>query len=220
MDILTLHRLHFAFTITFHYIFPQLTMGLALLIVVLKSLALVKHDEFYSNAARFWARIFAINFAVGVVTGIPMEFQFGTNWAAFSKSAGGVIGQTLAMEGVFSFFLESSFLGLFLYGEKRLSPKLHFLSAFLVFLGSWLSGFFIIATDAWMQHPVGYTTGPNGEILPTSFIQLFLNPWLFWQYLHNMIASVVTASFVMAGLGAFYLLTRKQSEYGRIFVRT
>ncbi len=216
---LAIHRLHFAFTMTFHYLFPQLTMGLALLIVVLKALALFKKDESYNNAARFWARIFAINFAMGVVTGIPMEFQFGTNWAAFSKTAGGVIGQTLGMEGVFSFFLESSFLGLFLYGEKRLGPKLHLVSAFLVFLGSWLSGFFIIATDAWMQHPVGYTVGPHGEIQLASFARLFLNPWLFWQYLHNMTASVVTASFVMAGLGAFYLLTNKQSAYGRVFVR-
>jgi cytochrome d ubiquinol oxidase subunit I len=213
------HRLHFAFTITFHYLFPQLTMGLALLIVLLKALALYKKNELYNNGARFWARIFAINFAMGVVTGIPMEFQFGTNWAAFSKTAGGVIGQMLAMEGVFSFFLESSFLGLFLYGEKRLGPKLHLGAAFLVFLGSWLSGFFIIAADAWMQHPVGYTTGPNGEILLGSFTHLLLNPWLFWQYLHNMTASVVTASFVMAGLGAFYLLTNKQPTYGRIFVR-
>jgi cytochrome bd ubiquinol oxidase subunit I len=213
------HRLHFAFTVTFHYIFPQLTMGLALLIVVLKSLALVKQDELYGNAARFWARIFAINFAMGVVTGIPMEFQFGSNWAAFSRTAGGVIGQTLAMEGVFSFFLESSFLGLFLYGEKRLGPKLHLASAVLVFLGSWLSGFFIIATDAWMQHPVGYATGPNGELLLGSFTRLLLNPWIFWQYLHNMIGSVVTASFVMAGLGAFYVLANKRPEYGSVFVR-
>jgi cytochrome bd ubiquinol oxidase subunit I len=143
---LAIDRLQFAFTITFHYIFPQLTMGLALLIVILKSLALWKRDESYSQAARFWARIFAINFAVGVVTGIPMEFQFGTNWAAFSKTAGGVIRQTLAMEGVFSFFLESSFLGLFLYGEKRLGPKLHWASAFLVFLGSWLSGGFPLSS--------------------------------------------------------------------------
>ena len=123
MDGLTVHRLHFAFTVTFHYIFPQLTMGLALLIVVLKTMALRTGDEHYNRAARFWARIFAINFAMGVVTGIPMEFQFGTNWARFSKSAGGVIGQTLAMEGVFSFFLESSFLGLFLFGEKKLGPQ-------------------------------------------------------------------------------------------------
>src|SRR6202140_869063 len=125
-------RLHFAFTITFHYIFPQLTMGLALLLVYLKTKALRTGDEDYNRAARFWGRIFGINFAVGVITGIPMEFQFGTNWAAFSKAAGGVIGQTLAMEGVFSFFLESSFLGLFLLGEKKLGRIGHWLSAFLV----------------------------------------------------------------------------------------
>ncbi len=219
MDALTVHRLHFAFTVTFHYIFPQLTMGLALLILILKTVALRTGNEHYNRAARFWAKIFAINFAMGVVTGIPMEFQFGTNWSRFSKAAGGVIGQTLAMEGVFSFFLESSFLGLFLFGEKRLAPKAHWFAAFLVFAGSWLSGFFIIATDAWMQHPTGYQLGPHGEILLTSLSGLLLNPWLFWQYLHNMIASVVTASFVMASVGAFYLLTRCHEEYGRTFVR-
>ena len=216
---LTLHRLHFAFTVTYHYLFPQLTMGLALLIVVLKTMALRSGNEHYNHAARFWGKIFAINFAMGVVTGIPMEFQFGTNWARFSKAAGGVIGQTLAMEGVFSFFLESTFLGLFLFGEKRLGPRGHWWSAFLVFLGSWLSGFFIIATDAWMQDPVGHKLGPNGEILLDSFWALLLNPWLGWQYLHNMIGSVVTASFVMASIGAFYLLIGKHEEYGRTFVR-
>ena len=117
MDALTVDRIHFAFTATFHYLFPQLTMGLALLIVVLKTLAIRNEDEHYDEAARFWSRIFGINFVLGVVTGIPMEFQFGTNWSAFSKTAGGVIGQTLAMEGVFSFFLESTFLGAFLFGE-------------------------------------------------------------------------------------------------------
>src|SRR5712672_4157262 len=132
---LAVHRLHFAFTITFHYLFPQLTMGLALLIVILKSIALFKRDESYNEAARFWARIFAINFTMGVVTGIPMEFQFGTNWSQFSRVTGGVIGQPLVMEGVFSFFLESAFLGMFLYGEKRLSPKGHWWAAFLVFFG-------------------------------------------------------------------------------------
>ena len=120
---LAVDRLQFAFTITFHYIFPQITMGLALLIVVLKTMALRTGNEHYNRAARFWAKIFGINFAVGVVTGIPMEFQFGTNWSAFSKAAGGVIGQTLAMEGVFSFFLESSFLGLFLLGENALAQS-------------------------------------------------------------------------------------------------
>jgi cytochrome d ubiquinol oxidase subunit I len=220
MDALTVHRLHFAFTITFHYLFPQLTMGLALLIVVLKTMALRTGNQHYNQAARFWAKIFAINFAMGVVTGIPMEFQFGTNWARFSKAAGGVIGQTLAMEGVFSFFLESSFLGAFLFGEKRLGPKAHWVAAFLVFLGSWLSGFFIVATDAWMQHPTGYLLAQTGEIRLISLWGLLSNPWLFWQYLHNMIGAVVTASFVMAAVGAFYLLARRHEEYGRTFVRT
>src|SRR5438093_8820656 len=144
-DALFWHRLQFAFTIVYHYLFPQLTMGLAFLVVVMKSLALARRDQGWNDAARFWIRIFGINFAVGVITGIPMEFQFGTNWAAFSKAAGGVIGQTLAMEGVFSFFLESSFLGLFLFGEKKLGRIGHWLSAFLVFLGSWLSGYLIVA---------------------------------------------------------------------------
>jgi cytochrome bd ubiquinol oxidase subunit I len=148
MTALLLHRIHFGFTVTYHYLFPQLTMGLALLIVVLKSVALLGNDQRYHEAARFWARIFAINFLLGVVTGIPMEFQFGTNWSQFSRWSGGVIGQPLAMEGVFSFFLESAFLGLFLFGEKRLSPWGHWASAFLVFLGSWISGFFIIVTNA------------------------------------------------------------------------
>ena len=217
---LDVHRLHFAFTVTFHYIFPQLTMGLALLLVYLKTKALRTGDEHYNRAARFWARIFGINFALGVVTGIPMEFQFGTNWAAFSKAAGGVIGQTLAMEGVFSFFLESSFLGLFLFGEKRLGRIGHWWSGFLVFLGSWLSGYLIVATDAWMQHPTGYHLGLNGEIDLSSFWGLVLNKWALWQYAHNMLGAVQTACFVMAAVGAFYLLTKRDESYGKTFVRT
>src|SRR5579863_9794395 len=159
---LGIDRFQFAFTITFHYIFPQLTMGLALLLVILKSLALRTGDEHYHRCARFWTKIFAINFVVGVVTGIPMEFEFGTNWAQFSKLAGGVIGQTLAMEGVFSFFLESTFLGLLIFGQKRLGEWAHWFAAVAVMVGSWLSGFFIIATDAWMQNPVGYRMGVGG----------------------------------------------------------
>src|SRR3984893_8197171 len=203
---LVIHRLHFAFTITYHYLFPQLTMGLAPLIVIFKSLALWKVDERYNKAARFWAKIFGINFLFGVVTGIPMEFQFGTNWSHFSRYAAGVIGQTLAMEGIFSFFLESACLGLFLYGEKRLSPRAHWWSAVAVFLGSWLSGFFIIATDAWMQHPVGYGKAADGSVQLSSFWDLVLNPWAWWQYAHNMSGAVITGAFVMASVGAFYLL--------------
>jgi cytochrome bd ubiquinol oxidase subunit I len=216
---LDVHRLHFAFTITFHYLFPQLTMGLALLIVILKTIALGTGDEHYNRSARFWAKIFGINFALGVVTGIPMEFQFGTNWAEFSKTAGGVIGQTLAMEGIFSFFLESSFLGLFLYGEKRLGRVGHWLAAVLVFIGSWLSGYFIIATDAWMQHPMGYRVFPDGQIGLASFWGLLLNPWALGQYAHNMLGAVQTGCFVMAAIGSFYLLARRNLVYGRTFVR-
>lgn len=218
-DALLLHRLQFAFTISFHYLFPQLTMGLALLIVIMKWIALRKNSELYNNAARFWAKIFAVNFAVGVVTGIPMEFQFGTNWARFSTFAGGVIGQTLAMEGVFAFFLESSFLGLFLFGEKRLGPKLHLFAAFMVLAGSWLSGYFIIATNAWMQHPVAYDVGTNGSVSLASFWGLLLNPWIGWQYLHNMIGAVVTGAFVVAAVGAYYLLAHRDEEYGKTFLR-
>ena len=216
---LDVHRLHFAFTITFHYLFPQLTMGLALLIVILKTIALGTGDEHYNRSARFWAKIFGINFALGVVTGIPMEFQFGTNWAEFSKTAGGVIGQTLAMEGIFSFFLESSFLGLFLYGEKRLGRVGHWLAALLVFIGSWLSGYFIIATDAWMQHPTGYRVLPDGQIGLASFWGLLLNPWALGQYAHNMLGALQTGCFVMAAIGSFYLLARRNLVYGKTFVR-
>ena len=218
MDPSVIHRIHFAFTVTYHYLFPQLTMGLALLIVVLKSLG-IRGSEIYNDAARFWARIFGINFVMGVVTGIPMEFQFGTNWSEFSRLTGGIIGQPLAMEGVFSFFLESAFLGLFLFGEKRLSKWGHWWAAFLVFLGSWISGFFIIVTDAWMQHPVAYRLLPDGRFQLTSFTGLLLNPWALLQYAHNMSGAVITAAFVMAATGAFYVLENKFPEYGRAFLR-
>src|ERR1700683_3884586 len=128
---LGIHRLQFAFTITFHYIFPQLTMGLALLILILKTIALHTGDEHYDAAARFWAKIFAVNFAMGVVTGIPMEFQFGTNWSRFSKVASPMIGQFLAIEGLYAFFMESAFLYALLYGEKRLGQRGHWAAAFM-----------------------------------------------------------------------------------------
>ena len=212
-------RLQFAFTITFHYLFPQLTMGLALLIFLLKTQALRTGDERYYKAARFWIRLFAINFVMGMVTGIPMEFQFGTNWARFSEAAGGVIGQTLTMEGVFAFFLESAFLGVLLFGESRISPRAHWFAAFAVFAGSWLSGYFIICTNAWMQHPVGYTIAPDGAIELASYWALLLNPWASWQYAHTMLGAVVTGSFAMASVGAFYLLADRDTEQAQIYLR-
>jgi cytochrome d ubiquinol oxidase subunit I len=216
---LIIHRVHFAFTVMFHYIFPQLTMGLAPLIVVLKTLAIRKNDESYNIAARFWARIFGLNFVLGVVTGIPMEFQFGTNWSEFSRLTGGVLGQPLVMEGVFSFFLESAFLGLFLYGEKRLSRWGHWWAAFAVFAGSWLSGFFIVAANAWMQHPVAYTRLPDGSFQTTGFWGILVNRWALLQYMHTMSGATITGAFVMAALGAFYWLNGQHGEQSRIYVR-
>ena len=216
---LLIHRLHFAFTITFHYLFPQLTMGLAPLIVILKTMAMRTGNENYNRAARFWAKIFGVNFLMGVVTGIPMEFQFGTNWSQFSRLTGGVIGQPLVMEGVFAFFLESAFLGLFLYGEKRFGPRMHWWSGFLLFLGSWLSGYFIIATDAWMQHPVAYERMADGGFQVNSFWGLLLNPWAVLQFAHNMSGAMITGVFVMSAVGAYYLLEGKFQEQGRIFLR-
>ncbi len=216
---LFLHRLQFAFTILFHYLFPVLTMGLALLIVVMKALGLRPGGERWNDAARFWIRIFGINFAIGVVTGIPMEFQFGTNWARFSRYAGNVIGHTLAMEGLFAFFLESSFLALLVYGEKRLSRRAHFLAAVALFVGSWASGWFITATNAFMQHPVGHRVAEDGTLVLESFWRFVLNPWAFAEYAHNMTASVATASFVVAALGAFYVLQSRHREEARLFLK-
>jgi cytochrome d ubiquinol oxidase subunit I len=199
-------RIQFAFTITYHYLFPQLTMGLAWFLVYWKWLALRTGDEKYNLALRFWAKIFGLNFAVGVVTGIPMEFQFGTNWAGFSKYAGGVIGQTLAMEGMFAFFLESAFIGALIWGERRLGPRYHFLAVLAVALGSWISAYFIIVTNGFMQHPVGHHIEVDGSLGIISLSAYLLNPWAWIQFAHNQMAALVTGSFVVAAVGAFYCL--------------
>ena len=231
-DYVLVDRLQFTLTVTFHYIFPILTMGIALWIAWLKTVSYLGKDDHrfrllrksaaergdYEDAARFWAKIFAVNFAVGVVTGIPLEFQFGTNWARFSNYAGGVIGQTLAMEGVFAFFAESVFLGVFLAGRDRFSPRIHWISAVMVFVGSWVSGFFIIATNAWMQHPVAYSSAGE-KVQLDSFWGLITNPWVRWQYLHNMGGAAVTGSFVLAAMGAFFLLSGKHERFARLSVR-
>ncbi|MGA7122244.1 MAG: cytochrome ubiquinol oxidase subunit I [Polyangiaceae bacterium] len=206
MDALTWSRLQFAFTITYHYLFPQLTMGLALLLVLMKALALKTKGRHWDDLARFWGRIFALNFAVGVVTGIPMEFQFGTNWARFSIAAGGVIGLTLAMEGLFAFFAESAFLGLFLFGEKKLGPRGHFFVAFMVFVGAWLSGYFIVVTNAFMQHPVGYAQQPDGHLSLADFGAYLFNSWALWEYAHTMTAAVITGAFVVTSVAAYWSL--------------
>ena len=212
-------RLQFGFTLTYHYLFPQLTMGLAWFLVYWKWRALRTGDDQYNQAARFWAKIFGLNFAVGVVTGIPMEFQFGTNWAGFSRYAGGVIGQSLAMEGMFAFFLESAFVGALIWGEKRLGPRYHFLAAVAVALGSWLSGYFILVTNAFMQHPVGHRIEADGSLGIASFSAYLLNPWGWVQFAHNQMAALVTGSFVVASIGALYALRGLHPIQARLYLR-
>ena len=219
-DALLWHRLQFGFTITYHYLFPQLTMGLAWILVYWKWRHLRTGDERYGNAVRFWARIFGINFTVGVVTGIPMEFQFGTNWANFSRYSGNIIGQTLAMEGMFAFFLESAMVGAMVWGEKKLGPRNHFLATLGVAIGSWLSGYFILVTNAFMQHPVGYALAADGTLRLASLQTYLLNPWALIVFLHNQTAAVVTGSFVVAAVGALYALRDRHSEQAALFLKT
>ncbi|MGA7669543.1 MAG: cytochrome ubiquinol oxidase subunit I [Nitrolancea sp.] len=216
---ITMSRLQFAFTASYHYLFPQFTMGVALLILILKTLAVRRGDEKYHNATRFWTKIFAVSFIIGVVTGIPMEFQFGTNWALFSTFAGNIIAQLLAMEGAFAFFLESAFLGLLLFGERRFGQRVHWFAALMVFIGTWASGFFIIAADAWIQHPVGYTTLPDGGIKISDYWAVVFNSWTLPMYFHTMSGAVITGAFAMTGLGAYYVLLNRHVEYGRLFLK-
>jgi len=213
-------RVHFAALIMFHYLFPPVTIGLGWLIAILKIRYLRTKDEQFNRAARFWGRIFGLNFGAGVATGIPMEFQFGTNWAHFADMAGGVIGIGLMLEGMVAFFLESAFLGVFLFGEKRVSPQFHTLSAVLVAVGSTISAFFITATDAWMQHPVAFTQAADGRYRLTSFAGFAGNPFEFWEFMHTVNGALVHGALVMAALGAFYLLARKHQDFARICLQT
>ena len=212
------HRLQFGFTIVYHYLFPQLTMGLAFIIALWKWQALRTNDARYDRAARFWAKIFGVNFALGVVTGVPMEFQFGTNWARFSRYSAGVIGQTLAMEGMFAFFLESAFVAALVFGEAKLSRRKHFGAALAVWLGSWLSDYFIITTNAFMQHPIGHRLLEGVLVLDRPF-QFLLNPWAIIEYTHTMMASVVTAAFVVSAVGAFYALRDQHAEQASLYLK-
>lgn len=219
MDPVVADRLQFAFTIMFHYLFPIGTMGLAPFVAAYTWKAARQGDEESARIARFWTRIFAINFAAGVVTGIPMEFQFGTNWAAFSRRSGAVVGQPLAMEGMFAFFLESTFLGALLYDRRRIPTFFTAWAAVLVCIGSWLSGFFIVATDAWMQHPIGYALDTDGTIRLTNIWAVLSSPFLRWQFAHVLNGALLAGGFIVAGIGAYYLLARREEECGRRFVR-
>ncbi len=217
-DLLLADRVQFAFTVMFHYLFPIGTMGLAPFIAWYTWRA-SRGDAEAAKIATFWTKIFAVNFAIGVVTGIPMEFQFGTNWAAFSAKAGSVVGQPLAMEGLFAFFLESIFLGVLLYGRATVSSRLYTLSAVMVWIGSLLSGFFIVATDAWMQHPVGYRIASDGRIELSSLWLVLTNAYAWWQYAHVLAGAMIAGGAIVAGIGAYYVLSRREDAYGKRFVR-
>jgi cytochrome bd ubiquinol oxidase subunit I len=219
MDVVLADRLQFAFTIMFHYLFPITTMGLAPFVAFYTVRAYRTRDPLYAHSAAFWTKIFSVSFAIGVVTGIPMEFQFGTNWAAFSARAGSVVGQPLAMEGVYAFFLESIFLGALFYARREIPTRLHAVSAVLVWLGSWLSGFFIVCTDAWMQHPVGYVQSADGTITMSDLAAVLLSPFATWQYLHVLCGAIVTGGFIVSGIGAYYLLSKRETVIARNFVR-
>jgi cytochrome bd ubiquinol oxidase subunit I len=214
------HRLQFTFTITYHYLFPQLTMGLAWFIVCFKWRALRSGDPRAAAAARFWAHLFGLTFAVGVVTGIPMEFQFGTNWSGFSRYAGGVVGQTLAMEGMFAFLLESAFVGVLVWGEQRFSPRMHLLAAVAVATGSWMSGYFILVTNAFMQHPVGYAVDGAGALAIGDMRAYLLNEWALIEFVHNQAAALVTGTFAVTAVGACYLLRGVHLDQARLYIRS
>lgn len=212
-------RIQFGFTVMFHYLFPIATMGLAPFVAFYTVRAYQSRAPELARAARFWTKIFALSFAVGVVTGIPLEFQFGMNWAQFSSRTGAVVGVPLAMEGTYAFFLESIFLGALLYGRRAERSSLQAISAVLVWVGSWLSAFFIVATDAWMQHPVGYAVGADGRIQLQSIGAVLTQPFAWWQFAHVIIGALIAGAFIVMGVGAFYLLSKRELDHGRLFVR-
>src|SRR5512133_3602857 len=208
-DLLTLSRLQFAFTIMFHYIFPPLTIGLGGLMVSLEALYLKTKDLEYERAAKFWTKIFAVNFAMGVATGIVMEFQFGTNWASYSRFVGDVFGSALAAEGIFAFFLESGFLAVLVFGWDRVSPKTHFFAACMVALGAVFSSIWIVVANSWQQTPAGFHIvghGAEARAEITNFWEMVLNPSAIPRLLHVLIGCYILAAFFVMSISAFYIL--------------
>jgi len=205
MDALYLSRIQFGLTIGFHYIFPTLTIGLAWLIVAMMMHAKRQNDPVARSAARFWTRIFALTFAMGVATGITMEFQFGTNWAAYSRFVGDIFGAPLAAEGIFAFFLESTFLALLLFGEKRLSQRMHVFSAWMVAVGATLSAFWIIVANSWQQTPAGHLVVGNRAELVDFFAAVF-NPSTLPRYTHAVTGALIGGTFLVMGISAWHLL--------------
>lgn len=218
MDTEILSRLQFAFTISFHYIYPPLSIGLGLIIVIMEGLYLKTGRKIYEDMTRFWIKIFALVFGLGVATGIIMEFEFGTNWATYSKYVGDIFGSALAAEGIFAFALESGFLGVLLFGWKRVSPKMHFISAILVFLGSLFSAVWIVVANSWQQTPSGFHIvgdGMHARAEITDFWKMVFNPSSVDRLLHVWVGAFLAGAFMVMSVNAWYILKKKHLEIAK-----
>lgn len=211
MSVEILARLQFALTVMFHYLFPPLTIGLGGLLVLWEWQFLRTGDPLYESLAKFWTRIFALHFALGVASGIVMEFQFGTNWASYSRFVGDIFGSALAAEGIFAFFLESVFLGVLVFGWDKVSPRLHFFSTCMVALGAVLSSVWIVVANSWQQTPAGFVLR-NGRAELTDFVAAVLNPSTVHRLLHVWIGAYILAAFFVMGVSAYYLLKGRHLE--------
>jgi cytochrome d ubiquinol oxidase subunit I len=209
-----LSRIQFALTVGFHYIFPPVTIGMSWIIFWILTKHLRTGEEIYLRMGRFWIKVFAISFAIGVATGIPMEFQFGTNWADYSRFVGDIFGAPLAAEGVLAFFLESTFLGVMLFGEKKVSRKVYWFSSLMVAVGSTLSAFWIIVANSWQQTPAGYHIA-NGRAELTNIWDAVWNPSTVPRYLHTIDGALITGAFFIMGLSAWFLLRGRHIEFAR-----
>ena len=218
-DALLLSRLQFAFTIGFHIIFPAFTIGLASFLAVLEGLWLFTKKPLYKNLYLFWVKIFALSFGMGVVSGVVMSYQFGTNWSVFSAITGSVIGPLLAYEVLTAFFLEASFLGIMLFGWKRAGPGLHFFSTCMVAVGTLMSAFWILAANSWMQTPQGWEWAADGTMIATDFWEVVFNPSMPSRFAHMVLAAYLTTAMVVAGASAFALLKNKALPESRVALR-
>lgn len=218
MDAVILARAQFALTIMFHFLFPPITIGLALLITIIETMRWRTGKDLYRRMSDFWLKIFAVNFVVGVASGIVMEFQFGTNWASYSRYVGDIFGAPLAAEGVLAFFLESGFLGLLLFGRNRISSFVRWLAATMVWLGSTLSAFWIIVANSWMQTPAGFRIA-NGRAELTDFWAAVFNPSTLPRYTHTIASAWVAGSFLMAAISAWLFLRGRRTDVARASLR-
>lgn len=211
MDIVVLSRWQFALTTIYHFFFVPLTLGLGIFVAVLETMYVCSGNPLYKRLTKFWGKLFLINYAMGVVTGIVMEFQFGMNWSSYSRFVGDIFGAPLAIEGLLAFFLESTFLGVWIFGWERISPKLHAVVMWLVAIGGNLSAFWILAANGFMQHPVGYEI-VNGRAQMTDFGALLGNPRALYFFLHTVLAGLTTGAFFMLGFSIYHLVKKHDSE--------